>query len=306
MNPQARKTLAAMFCETNRLDVAVIAPSTEIVIANVEAPFGLFVELLEPSRLGESNDPVDGLLITLMRRLHDTVSGALALLALGRFQQAEILSRTVMESALSVQYIMAEHSGHRLVQYFQQYVKAEREQNRKWQNEIEGAPAPLREEHQRRIKDKAEALAGYEAFIQHFAATLPPASIQAKAWPGTYDICVALGKAVDYRTVYAAMCSQAHHDAEDILNDFMVGSSGDFEARSQQLERETGNFSIFLLLCSIRYYLECLKQIGGRYGFPSVEMQSSKSQAVVSDLAENVASHGFINQEFNGFLPKRI
>lgn len=295
-----------MFCKVNCLNVAVIAPSTEVVIANVEAPFGLFVELLELSRLAKSNDPVDGLLITLMRRLHDTLSGALALLAVGRFQQAEILSRTVMESALSVQYILAEHSGHRLVQYFQHYIKEERDQNRKWQNEIEGAPAPFREDHQRRIKGKAEALAGYESFIQHFAATLPATSIQAKAWLGTYDICVALGKAVDYRTVYTAMCSQAHHDAEDILNAFMVGSSADFETRSQQLERETGSFSIFLLLCSIRYYLECLNQIGRRYGFPSVEMQSSKSQAVVSNLAEKVASDDFINQEFNGFLPRRI
>ena len=270
MNPHARKTLTAMFCETNRLNVAVIAPSTEVVIANVEAPFGLFVEILEPSRVAESDDPVDGLLITLMRRLHDTVVSALALLALGRFQQAEILSRTVMESALSLQYILAEHSGHRLVQYFQDYVQVEREQNRKWQNEIASAPAPWREDHLRRIKDKAEALAGYEAFIQHFAATLPAASIQSKGWPSKFDICVALGKAVDYRTVYMAMCSQAHHDAEDILNDFMVGSSTDFEARGQQLERETGNFSIFLLLCSIRYYLECIAQIGLRYSFPTL------------------------------------
>lgn len=223
-----------MFCATNRLNAAAVAPSTEVVIANVEAPFGLFVEVLELSSFAESPDPVDGLLITLIRRLHDTVSGALALLALGRFQQAEILSRTVMESALSFQYILAENSGYRLVQYFQHYVQVEREQNRKWQNELAGTPAATREDHQRRITDKAGALDGYEAFIQHFTATLPVSPVLNGRWPSTYDICVALGKALDYRTVYMAMCSQAHHDAEDILNDFIVGSTTDYRLRSSK------------------------------------------------------------------------
>jgi len=306
MNPQASKTLCTMFCATNRLNAAAVAPSTEVVIANVEAPFGLFVEVLELSSFAESPDPVDGLLITLIRRLHDTVAGALALLALGRFQQAEILSRTVMESALSFQYILAENSGHRLVQYFQHYVQVEREQNRKWQNEIAGSPASTHEDHQHRITDKAEALDGYEAFIQHFKATLPASPVLNRGWPSTYDICVALGKALDYRTVYMAMCSQAHHDAEDILNDFIVGSATDYEIRSEQLERETGNFSIFLLLCSIRYYLDSLAQIGDRYMFPTVQAQSARSLDVVSTLAEKVASQGFVNGEFNGFVPRRI
>lgn len=306
MNPQASKTICSMFCAANRLGAGVVAPSTEQVIANVEAPYGLFLEVLPTSPLADSPDPVDGLLITLIRRLHDTVSGALVLLALGRFQQAEILSRTVMESSFSFQYILAKNSGHRLVQYFKRYIQVEREQNRKWKNELAGAPAATQEDHRRRITDKAEALDGYEAFINHFTASLPASPVLSETWPSTYDICVALGKALDYRTVYMALCSQAHHDAEDILNDFVVGSSTDYEARSEQLERETGNFSIFLLLCSIRYYLESLAQIGDRYKFPTVQAQAARSLEVVSLLAEKVASQGFVNGEFSGFVPRRI
>lgn len=293
-----------MFCEKNRLNFAVIPPSTEIVIANALAPFGLFVEALELSPIAASTDPVDGVLITLVGRLHDAVSGALALLVLGRFQQAEILSRTVMESALLVQYVLVENSGHRLAQYFRHYVQTEREQNRKWLNEIRGAPAATRDNHRRRIADKTKALEGYAAFIQQFADALPPSPSVAKGWPSTYDMCVALGKALDYRTVYMAMCSQAHHDAEDILNDFIVGSTTDYEARSKDLERETGNFSIYLLLCSIRYYLDSVAQIGQRYSIPTVEAQSASSLEAITELANGVSSHGFVNDKFNGFLPR--
>jgi hypothetical protein len=305
MHPNAQKTLVAMFCEANRLNVSGIGASVQVVIANVEAPFGLFVENLEPSRLAESENPVDGLLITLLHRLHDTVSGALALLAIGRFQQAEILSRTVMESALSLQYILSKDTGFRLAEYFLGYVKVEREQNQKWLKTIEGSPKELRDEHQCLIKEKDEALVGYELFIDHFRVSLAEGSHQPKAWPSTYDICVALGKAVDYRTVYMAMCSQAHHDAEDILNAFMVGSSPDYDTRSKRLECETANFSIFMLLCSLRYYIECFDQMALRYGFHSVEMQSSRSHALLTEMAERVSSESFINQEFDNFLPKR-
>ncbi|MFW5330495.1 DUF5677 domain-containing protein [Hydrogenophaga sp. ZJX-1] len=306
MKPHARKTLAAMFCKTNRISSADIAPSTETVIASVEAPFYLFLELLEPSGLADSTDPVDGILITLLRRLHNTTSGALTLVVLGRIQEAEILSRTIMESALTIQYALAQQTGHRLVKYFKHYIQTERDQIKKWKGELPGLNLETQSDHQIRIDVKLSALDGYKAFIEHFARMQKTDSAGSKNWPSTYDICVSLGKAVDYRTVYMAMCSQAHHDAEDILNDFIVGSSTDYETRIGELEYETGNFGIFLLLCSLRYYLECLQQIGKRYRLPTVEIQSSRSFATISVLAEKVSSNGFVSKELDKFAPKRI
>jgi hypothetical protein len=209
-----------------------------------------------------------------------------------------------MESALSFQYILVEHTGHRLVQYCRSYLKDEREQTRKWQNEIANVTAPWRADHERRIVEKRESVDGSEAFIAHFAALLPPSPAASRAWPGLYDICVALGKGVDYRTVHMAMCSQVHHDAEDILNDFIIGTASDYDPRRQNLERETGNFSIFLLLCSLRYYLECLNQLGARYRMPSVITQSSASLKVIEALAATVESEGFVSAKFDDFLPR--
>ena len=306
MKHQAQKSIAAMFSKSNGLDSALIAPSTETLIASVEAPFYLFLELLEPSGLADSTDPVDGIIITLLRRLHNTTSGALTLIVHGRIQEAEILSRTIMESALTIQYALAQDTGQRLLKYFKLYVQTEREQTKKWKGDLPSLSSESQSDHQRRIDEKLSALDGYDAFIEHFARTQAANSLGPKAWPSTYDICVSLGKAVDYRTVYMAMCSQAHHDAEDILNDFIVGSSTDYETRSTQLEYETGNFSVFLLLCGLRYYLECLQQIGKKYGLPTVEIQSSRSLATISLLAGKVSSNGFISNELDKFVWKRI
>lgn len=306
MKPQARQSLAAMFSKSSRLDSAHIGPAAETLIASVEAPFYLFLELLEPSGLADSTDPVDGVLITLLRRLHNTTSAALTLTVLGRIQEAEVLSRTIMESALTIQYALVQDTGQRLIKYFKLYVQTERDQTRKWKSDLPNLDSESQSDHQRRIDEKLKALDGYDVFIEHFSKTLPIDSDGPKTWPSTYDICVSLGKAVDYRTVYMAMCSQAHHDAEDILNDFIVGSSTDYEIRREQVEYETGNFSIFLLLCSLRYYLECLQQVGKKYRLPTVETQSARSLATISVLAEKVSSSGFVNKELDGFAPKRI
>ncbi len=172
-----------MFCKANRLNSRDVAPGTETVIASVEAPFYLFLELLEPSGLIDSTDPIDGILITLLRRLHNTVSGTLALIVLGRVQEAEVLSRTIMESSLTIQYALARDTDHRLLKYFKQYVQDEREQIRKWKAELANIGVEAHQDHQRRIDDKLSALDGYDAFIEHFAAMLSPDSSSLRAWP---------------------------------------------------------------------------------------------------------------------------
>jgi hypothetical protein len=184
-------------------------------------------------------------------------------------------------------------------------VKTEFDQTRKWESEISGATGAWRADHVGRIAEKRASLDGYEAFIAHFAGTLPTSPVTDKAWPSLYDICSALGKAVDYRTVHMAMCSQVHHDAEDILNAFMIGSSSNYEARAQNLERETGNFSIFLLLCSLRYYLECLGQLSTRYRMPTVLTQASKSFDAIEAVTAAVTADGFVNSSFDAFLPRQ-
>lgn len=302
MDPQARSQIVEIFCRDNNLISASIPDRIKHVIADVVAPYYLFVECLDPSGLSASPNPIDGLLITLTKRMHDVATGALSLLSLHKLQQAEILSRPIMESALSLLYISKENSGERLVQYFTSYIREEREQNRKWQNELRTVPESWKAKHEARIRDKATSLNGYEDFVEQFASEIGATYPCQNSWPNFFGVCAGLKKAIDYRTVYMAMCSQSHCDAEDILNLFMVGSIQGCDGLLAKLERETGNFSIYLVLCSLLYYLECLTYLGRRYGFATVVHQSLKSHAVLTSLAEDVSSDEFIGNSLDGWV----
>lgn len=306
MRESAQKQIVNLFARTNRLEPTNIPVKAKGVIAHAAAPFYLFAECLEPSGLSNSPNPIDGLLIALATRMYNVVSGTISLLVLGRLQQAEILSRTVMESALSLLYLAEADTGARLVQYFEHYIGQEREQNRKWQKELAALPDKWRSDHNARIRDKNEALDNMALFVEHFAQTVGVKYPSEKGYPNFIGICTALNKAIDYRTVYMAMCSQAHHDAEDILNDLIVGLAPNQEKLSAQLERETNNFSIFLVLHSIRYYLECLGALGERYKLRSVAQEVSKSCSAVSALVVEVSSGGFVSNTLHGWVPREI
>jgi len=306
MKELALKQIVCMFARINHLEPKYVPVKTKVVIAHTAAAFYLFEECLEPSGLSNSQNPVDGLLITLTTRMYNVVSGAVSLLALGRLQEAEILSRTVMESALSLQYLAEEDSGTRLVQYFEHYLGQEREQNRKWQKELAGLSDEWKSNHGARIKDKNEALDKTALFIEHFAEAIGVKYPSEKGYPNFIGICSALNKAIDYRTIYMAMCSQAHHDAEDILNDLIISTSPNGHELSAQLGNETNNFSIFLVLHGVRYYLECLGKVGARYKFSSVVQQASRSCTAISDLMEEVGSEGFVGNRTQGWVPNGI
>ena len=68
-----------------------------------------------------------------------------------------------------------------------------------------------------------------------------------------------LGFEIDYRTLYAALCSQTHNDAEDLLNYFFFVASGNRELLEQGAI-ETVNFSRFLMYRGIDYYLEAARR----------------------------------------------
>ncbi len=304
MKEEAQQYIVSQFAKLNHLEAEDIPIKLNAVIANAAAPFYLLSECLDPSGLSSSHNPVDGVVLTLINRLYEVVSSALILAAHGRLQQAEILSRTVMESALSVCYITQADTDDRLVRFFAAYIKQERDQNQKWAKLLPSLSADARADHEARIAAKNEAMEHLTVFVEAFAKEIGVTYPNDKGYPNAFDICAAVDKAVDYRTVYAAMCSQAHHDAEDILNELIVGVSANASTLSAQLVRETHNFSIFLMLHGIRYYLEAMRSIGRRYALLSVADQSARSYEVVSSLMHEVIAGDLIRNELDGWLRK--
>ena len=189
MNDEATAAIVETFVGFNRLRSYTIAPKTRSLIAHAAAPYYLFAECLTPYGVDSSPDPVDGLILTLADRLFRTLSTAVVLVIRGNVQHAEILARTTMESAISLLYAVEADTQARTIAYLCAYIRQEREQNRKWKNELASAPKPVQSEHGRRIADKESSLDTYESLVRRVAEAIHCPYPPSTSWPSLYDIC---------------------------------------------------------------------------------------------------------------------
>lgn len=297
MNDEAAMAIVETFIGTNRLQSYTIAPKARSLIAHAAAPYYLFAECLTPYGVDSSPDPVDGLILTLADRLFRTLSTGVVLVIRGNVQHAEILSRTTMESAISLLYTVEADTQARAIAYLCDYIRQERVQNRKWKNELTSSPKPVQLEHWRKIVDKESSLDAYESLVKRVAEAVHCPYPPNTSWPIFYDICVKLGKGTDYRTVYMAMCSQTHHDAEDVLNILAADIVPGVNDMSIRTSRMTDNFSIFLVLYGVQYFLEAMEKLGRYYRMDSVVEQSAKGQTVLTELLLDVEAGGFLTND---------
>ena len=288
MNEEASEAILEHFCKQRGLAVASLSEGAADAICATSAPYLLMIECLDQL---EPNDPTGGLLAKLVDRAYGTAAGALALVSLGHVREAETLSRSILESSVTISYIVHQKPQMRLAQFFVAYVKQEREQNRKWELDLQTVPAGERGDHAARIRRKYDALDRYEQFVDLFATHCGLASRAMPGWPGLIDRLTELGRRIEYRTVYAAMCSQAHHDAEDILNFFMVNSVEGMFSLADRMEQETDTFSLFMLLFGLKWFVEATCAVGKHLGFPTVVAEGTVSRDELDRELHMITTH---------------
>ncbi|ATW02367.1 DUF5677 domain-containing protein [Sphingorhabdus sp. YGSMI21] len=287
MNEEAHKFILEHFCEQRSLSPKAIPAGLTDMICAVTAPYFLMIECLDEL----DSDPTQGLLIKLVSRSYEAAAGSLALAAIGHLREAETLSRSVYESSVTTTYIVQENPAKRFAQFFQYYVRQEREQNRKWSNDVEAEPPTVRKDHEKRISQKNEAMDAYEKFIDLFVEHCGIDLETAKNWPGLIDRLTALGRRIDYRTVYAAMCSQSHHDAEDVLNHFFANSVVGADDIAERMEREANIFSIFMVLFGLQSFVEAMLAVCRHLKFPTVVAEGTNSLKRITDELHVIAPH---------------
>lgn len=288
VNKEAHEFILNLFCEQRGLSIATVSQGLADTICAATAPYLLMVECLDQL---DAENPVGGLLVTLLRRTYETSAGCLVLIALGQLREAEILSRSVFESAATTAYIVRKDPTKRLAQFFRAYVGNEREQNRKWNNDTDDMPPDLQREHQSRIDQKSLALDSYDRLIDGFLRHCGTSLEENDRWPNLIERLSEIGRRIDYRTVYAAMCSQAHHDAEDILNNLLVNSLVEDNGETQRMEQEADSFSIFLVLFGLRWFVEATRSVGVWAGFPTVMSEAAVSVERIDKELGLIASH---------------
>ena len=279
MNAKAREAILRQFWKRRKLSVQVVPPGLADMICAASAPYFLMIECLD----GLGPDPTNGLLVKLIDRAYETAAGSLALIAIGHLREAEILSRSVYESSVTTAYMAKDSPALRIAQFFRSYVRLEREQNRKWEKETQSSPLEVRHEHALRIQNKNEALDAYDQFIAIYIAHCDIDSESATVLPGLLDRLTALERRMEYRTVYAAMCSQSHHDAEDVLNYFFANSVTGADGLAERMEREADTFSIFMVLFGLQWLVEAILAVSRYLQFPTVEAEGAVSLKRITD-----------------------
>jgi hypothetical protein len=158
---------------------------------------------------------------------------------------------------VNILYILRGDRFQRLHEYFSSYIATERTQNKAWADAAGRGPASERAVHARAIAEKEKALDIAEAFLQRCCTGVGRVYVPGAKLPSIFDRFKELGKETSYRTVYVALCSQAHNDAEDLLNEFAVKSTGD-KGLAAKLEAETVGFSKFAVFVGLQYHLEAV------------------------------------------------
>lgn len=211
-------------------------------------------------------DPSWGIIQVMLDSAYQHIAGSLILFVMKLKSSCEALSRVAFESSVNVLYVLNDSNRmERILHHFSSYVAGERKQNQNWAESIANLNAQDQILQKRGIEQKSEYLDMVENFLSGVANELGLLYPPQKLPKNTYDKFEKLGRKTAYRTLYAAMSSQIHNDAEDLLASFLLSAFNyiDEEQRLEfrrKLTKETENFSRLMLYSSLQYYLEaCLK-----------------------------------------------
>lgn len=198
------------------------------------------------------------LLHAMHGRAMEQQAACISLYSNGYYAPAEALCRTVVEASVNLYYCSLGDSCSLVLSYFRSYIETERKQNKSWLSSVNasGYPMAAKDEHRRRIRDKDAALLKYEQVLtEAFSQIGVQYSTVSKEWPSVFDRFKAINKEVSYRTVYSALCSQAHNDAEDLLNEFVHGVR-QIEGMHETQAVENKNFSLYMVLTALSFLIE--------------------------------------------------
>ena len=135
------------------------------------------------------------------------------------------------------------------------YLEQEESQNAKWASVA--ALLPPGEEadyHRNGIAQKRRVISSQRDVLDQFFSLHGVDPTTPESWGTAFDRFQKVGEALEYRTTYAALCSQAHNDAEDLINGFtlqLIGTPTSVES----LGHETRAFSWLAVMLGLKHYV---------------------------------------------------
>mgnify|MGYP000061142925 CR=1 FL=1 len=154
-----------------------------------------------------------------------------------------------------------------VISYFKHHIKTEHSQNKKWREAVYNSSESeeYKNNHIKLIEGKDESLDGYENMLRESFSII---SIDYDAinsnWPSTFDRFKKVDMEIKYRTLYSALCSQSHNDAEDSLNNLMARVI-QVEGIEKGVEAEKYIFSLEMILSSVQLWIQATIMFLAKY-----------------------------------------
>lgn len=246
----------------------------ELVRANVSAQLDRLADVPEWSVVHD-----------MYLKCYENTSGALTSLVTANLSSAEALCRVAIESSINLSYIAQKDTINRVFGYIKNYIEKEKKENRQWRDSLRDIPnTPEKTETMQLIMDKDMVLDKYAEILRgSFRLIGVDYDVIGSDWPkSVYDRFLAVGKEVEYRTVYAALCTQVHNDAEDILNN-LVSRVVLIEGIEEAIKSEQYVFAVGMTLTSIYYFIESAMHYGECYNMPTAKQLIPLFQAGQAD-----------------------
>lgn len=284
MNAEAKEAILSIFCGNHNIDPKTLDSKIKIITAEVFAPFLLFCECLSTNQFKKRNNPFDGFLLNMLHRSSNSFASMISLIANGHLQDAEVISRTLTESTLTIQFILNGDAEDNLTHYLASYFEGQKWKNEKWQAVISGTEG---HPHEKLITQKNETELKTKEICKKFVEAA------GKEWPEKprpmpiEKRYKELGKDIEYRTVYRAMCGQSHQNQEDLVNNLICSLTENDELDIKS-KNEKHSFSIFICLWGSSYFLSAIESLGKHYKFNSVTQQSKSAHEILKKSHEEI------------------
>jgi len=281
---EARDAIIEIFCRSNNIEVKNLDENLKLVTSETFAPFLLFMECLQTQQFRDRSNAIDGYFINMIHRSANTFGSMVSLISSGHLQDAEVISRTLSESALTIQFLLKGDPVDNLSNYLASYYVGQKWKNDKWDASFGKKDI---HPHKKLIVEKNTTERSTKEICKQFIESV------GGQWPNKPKaanmsiIFKRLDKDVEHRTVYRAMCGQSHQNPEDLINSFLYSLVEDLTVESK-MKAEKHSFSIFMCLWGMKYFLEALASLGHYYNFTSVESQSKVSLDVIKNNHLNI------------------
>lgn len=289
MKAEAKNQIALIFCNHHNIQVGSLMERLKTLIAEVHAPFLLFIECLELDSFKARQNPFDGFFINMLHRAANVFGGMASLIASGHLQEAESLSRSLAESSLKMMHLHKGDVPNNIAQYLASYFSESSWKTERWQSALNDYDI---HPHNRLIQEKSSTEEGAKEICRMFVEAAGYMWPEKASSINIDKIFKDLEKDIEYRTVYRAMCGQPHQNPEDIVNGLLSSFSDSDELEKNRIA-EKHCFSIFICLWGIRYHLESISTLAKYLSFkPATEQASKATEAVAKMQGEIVDALG--------------